>query len=52
MKGMPAEAGRACALTYNGCRTVGKDIPPVYKLYRRFVSRAFWILVHQNVKTL
>jgi hypothetical protein len=38
VKGMPAEAGSTCALTHNGYRIVGKDIPPVCKLYRRFVA--------------
>jgi hypothetical protein len=38
VKGMPAEARKTCALTHNGCRIVGKDIPPVCKPYRRFAS--------------
>jgi hypothetical protein len=38
VNGMPAEKRKTCAPNHNGCRTVGKDIPPVYKLYCWFVS--------------
>ena len=34
----PTEAGKTCAPNQNKGRTGSKDMPPVYKLYHRFVS--------------
>ncbi len=51
MNGMPLRRENV-RVNHNGCRTVGKDLPPKCKLYCPCATCMFWSLVHQYVKPL